>query len=152
MRAAPAVTVTLGRSPHAVAALAALAAASTAASTVWAVQRDDAWGAVLVLLIGLHATWLARSVARRPSLCLRWDGERWWLGPAAEGEPWPGEVSVALDVGDWLLLRFRPEATAHARPRWLPVERAAVPADWHGLRCAVYSPRPAGLAGAASSS
>lgn len=152
MRAAPAVTVTLGCSRLAAAALAVLAAASIAASTVWAFQRDDAWGVVLVLLVGLHAIWLARSVARRPPLRLRWDGERWWLGAAAGGEPWPGEVSVALDLGDWLLLRFRPEATARSRARWLPAERAAMPADWHGLRCAVYSPRPAGLADAASSS
>jgi hypothetical protein len=52
----------------------------------------------------------------------------------------PGNVAVVIDLGPWMLLRF----TADAPPRttWLPVQRRGLEAQWHALRCAVYSPRP----------
>jgi hypothetical protein len=43
-----------------------------------------------------------------------------------------------------MLLRFTPDAPA--RMTWLPVQRRGLEAQWHALRCAVYSPRPAARA------
>jgi hypothetical protein len=51
---------------------------------------------------------------------------------------------VALDVGAWMLLKFRAdEAPPAAGRRWIPVHRRSAGVHWHALRCAVYSPRPA---------
>jgi len=149
MRAAPAVSLSVRPSPHWQAALAVLAAAAATSTVLWAWRRGDvasggAAGAVAAL--ALHAL---RSARRRPSLVLRWDGQSWWLSEPASGvagaEPCPGDLELALDLGSWMLLSFRPHGTGRrsGRRRWLPLQRAGLEADWHALRCALYSPRPA---------
>jgi hypothetical protein len=149
MRAAPAVSLTVRPSPHWQAALALLAAAAVASTVLWAWRRGDAasgGAAAAVAALALHAL---RAARRRPALGLRWDGQSWWLSEtaaaAAGEEPREGELELALDLGSWLLLRFRPHDPARrkARWRWLPLQRAGLEADWHALRCALYSPRPA---------
>ena len=90
--------------------------------------------------------WLCMALLRAAPLSLRWDTQRWHLGPAdtAGQEPWAGELNVVIDLGSWMLLRFRPDAANSLRAaRWLPVQRGGLEAQWHALRCAVYSPRPA---------
>jgi len=90
---------------------------------------------VLHLLVELHAT---------PTRRLRWDGAGWWLKPDRPGvDEVPGELTIALDLGAVLLLRFAgaagPQGGGHGV--WLPLQRGTVEGDWHALRCALYSPR-----------
>jgi hypothetical protein len=83
-------------------------------------------------------------------LILRWDGQGWTLEPAASAgnEPWPGEVTVCIDLGTWLLLRFRHRSTGRwPKVTWLPAQRRGQPAQWHALRCALYSTRPTSVRG-----
>jgi ABC-type nickel/cobalt efflux system permease component RcnA len=103
----------------------------------WLTSREEALSALLASAIGLVAVTLALLVAslwRAPAADLRWDGQAWQLGSMT------GNVAVVIDLGPWMLLRF----TADAPPRttWLPVQRRGLEAQWHALRCAVYSPRP----------
>jgi hypothetical protein len=110
-----------------------------------------------VLVCGLVATiaavaWLMRGLTRLAPLGLRWDGQCWHLaasGPAAQ-EAVPGDLTVAIDLGVWMLLRFEPAASARrAAPSWIPVQRRGIESQWHALRCAVHSPRAAAQADAA---
>ena len=78
---------------------------------------------------------LAVSLWRVPVQSLRWDGKVWHLDTAA------GELKVAVDLGPWMLLLFTPQAPGRAS--WLPVQRRGLEAQWHALRCAIYSPRAA---------
>ena len=97
-------------------------------------------GALAVLLV-----WLVMVQPRNRPVSLRWDGERWHLGAAAAAgqEPHAGDLSVAIDLGVWMLIRFTADDRS-ARPRvaWVPAQRAGHAPQWHALRCAVYSPRP----------
>jgi hypothetical protein len=104
------------------------------------------WGAAVGLGLGaLISLALGGSLLRNPAVCLRWDGQAWYAGPAASAvRKIPGDLSVAVDLGPWMLLRF--QANEIGRPAnvlWLPVQRKGLEAQWHTLRCAVYSPRPA---------
>jgi hypothetical protein len=108
--------------------LAATAAASLAA---WVLLHGGAEASTAgaasaaAALLAAAAGWLR---ARPEPAELRWDGQAWWLDGAA------GRVDVMMDLGPWMLLRFRPTAGAS---RWLPVPDAG-PAR-HGLRAALYS-------------
>jgi hypothetical protein len=125
-----------------VAVLALVACASLAAWYALASDSALAWmGGGAVCLVAAACT-LGR--ASRPQR-LRWDGQGWWLGPGAAGQDGAAtEVSVAVDLGPWMLLRVRPARAPRWRPdAWLPAQRRGHEAHWHALRCAVYSPRPA---------
>lgn len=144
MRAAPAVAVDVKPSAHWRAALLVLAGTSCASTAVWASQRGGPAAALVFGVVAALALAVLRPAWRMPVHRLRWDGQGWWLAavPATEA---PGELHVALDLGAWLLLRFRPapQAAGARRGRWLPLQRRGLEADWHALRCALYSPRPA---------
>lgn len=128
--------------------MAALALSSIGALLAWVLTASPspapavacAVAAVLVAVLGC-------SLVRLAPFSLRWDGQAWHLGPPASrgNEPAVGELQVAIDLGGWLLLRWRPlpDRSARASPRWLPVQRRGLEPHWHALRCAVYSPRPA---------
>ena len=76
-------------------------------------------------------------------LVLRWTGSSWVLRrhlESASGER-VGTLAVALDLGNWMLLRFVDEQLP-VPTTWLPVQRGGPDADWHALRCAVHAPRP----------
>jgi hypothetical protein len=149
MRAAPAVSLTVRPSPHWQAALAVLAGAAVSSTALWAWRRGDLGSGVAAGAVAVLALQALRAAGRRPHLGLRWDGQVWWLSEpasgAAGGEPRPGQVELALDLGSWLLLSFRPQGAGRrpGRRRWLPLQRAGLEAEWHALRCALYSPRPA---------
>ena len=137
MRASPACQVSLRRFGAWRIAVIALAVAGAAAMAAWLVGRDSPASAGLSMLVAAAALPMfgcAVSLWRVPAQDLRWDGQAWQLDAA------PGELSVAIDLGAWMLLRFRPEG--QRRNRWLPVQRLGLEAQWHALRCAVYSPRP----------
>ena len=158
MRAAPAIQVSVRR--FGVWRAVVLAVGSFAASVVaaWVAQHMRAlpWpGAAGVLAIGAAAivstVWLTAGLLRVPAFQLRWDGLSWYFNQgdptatdAIAGDPNAGELSIAVDLGAWLLLRFTPSTPpGKVRVRWLPLQRQGLEQQWHGLRCAVYSPRPA---------
>jgi hypothetical protein len=149
MRASPAFQFVLSRFALWHAAVAGLAALAAATLIAWLATRTQpvpplgllAWGAALVAVAVL-----AIGSMRVPALVLRWDGRSWWLArPRREADALAGEVSVALDLGGFLLLRFVALSPVAGRrtARWLPVQRRGLEPHWHALRCAVYSPRPA---------
>ena len=126
-----------------VAALATMGAASLAA---WAVQAHESlpsWaraGAVAAGALAVAAAWRAGHL---PAAGLSWDGRQWRLEMAGRGAC-AGTLSVALDAGAWMLLRLdAAPGPAAVRRHWLAVSRGAMAGDWHALRCAVYSARPA---------
>ncbi|HKW82249.1 MAG TPA: hypothetical protein VJN68_00740 [Burkholderiaceae bacterium] len=157
MRASPAFQCVLNRYGVWRAAVGAVAAAGIAVLLTWLATRSEptpplglaAWAGAMLAVPALAA-----SLMRLPAVTLRWDGQHWWLArlgrssravAAAQIDATAGELDVALDLGAWMLLRFRPVSTdrRERRPRWLPVQRRGLEAQWHALRCAVYSPRPA---------
>src|SRR5436190_14220848 len=166
MRASPPFQFVLNRFGVWRCGVGALAALALAALLAWLETRIEspppfalaAWAGALfgVALLG------GSLVLRPPAAAvLRWDGRQWWLARVAPGrsaaaevdDATPGDIEVALDLGGWMLLRFRPQsplpskprfrlrspAFAHARSTWLPVQRLGLEAHWHALRCAVYS-------------
>ena len=119
------------------AAVVALALAGAAVVAGWLVGRESPASIELMMLVAMAALLmfaLATSLWRVPAQSLRWDGQVWLLDVA------PGQLKVAIDLGPWMLLYFVPET--EGRMRWLPVQRRGLEAQWHALRCAVYSPRP----------
>ncbi|CAG1019805.1 hypothetical protein BURC_04721 [Burkholderiaceae bacterium] len=150
MRASPAFQVTLRRFGIWRTLVAALLLSASAGLAAWALtggaEDGDTWLPPALAAGGLLMIVLATQTLRCPPLSLRWDAQAWHLGPASAAgeEPWPGRVAVAMDFGAWMLLRFEHNLTA-ARRRviWLPVQRRGIEPQWHALRCAVYSSRPA---------
>ena len=137
MRASPPCQVSLRRFGVWRAAVAVLASAGLAALVSWLIGREPPVSAGLMTLVvsaALLILALAVSLWRVPAQSLRWDGQAWQLDAV------PGELKVAIDLGPWMLLNFTPDAAARAS--WLPVQRLGLEAQWHALRCAVYSPRP----------
>jgi hypothetical protein len=67
-----------------------------------------------------------------------WDGQLWQVDDARRS--WlreTGELAVMVDLGGWMLLRFRPGSGAKAA--WFGVGRRDCGAAWHGLRCALFA-------------
>jgi hypothetical protein len=131
VRQAPPIALTLSGSGAWRVAHVALPALSAAVAVFWL----SLW---LALPFALHLAALTSvliaamvwSGSRPRPVHLRWNGEYW----AADGRA--GEVDVMLDLGPWMLLRFRPPDDV---PRWLPVpRREAGPAE-QGLRAALYA-------------
>ena len=162
MRTSPAIDVTLSRFGVWRCAIAVVAAAALAAVWAWwaawaalnAAQPPPTSTAVLATLVTLSLVivGLAAVLSRVPCTALRWDGQGWSLqrvpglrtDHTAAGEPVAGEIIVAIDLGLWMLLRFEPALRGtRLRCVWLPVQRRGIETQWHALRCAVYSPRPA---------
>jgi len=148
MRASPSFQVALRRFGIWRGVVLALAVLGCAAMFAWLLGRDP-WvplEAASVALAALATAGLAVSLSRVEAADLRWDGRCWHLSrPAApHGEPVPGELRVAMDLGPWMLLRFMASAPAsRARVVWLPAQRRGLESQWHALRCAVHAPQPA---------
>ena len=98
--------------------------------------------------------WLPRGGGR-----LSYDGGSWWLSRAATSSSpaalLEGHPAIALDLGNWMLLRFHPLAARTAsghgrcsvpgvarRPLWLPIAAASDPPGWPALRAALWTWRP----------
>lgn len=148
MRASPAFQVSLHRFGVWRSAVLLLAALGLAVIAAWLITRERPIGLAAMTAAAFAAAvsvgW-AVSLAKAPAVSLRWDGQLWHLGaPAATpGDATPGDLHVAIDLGLWMLLRFRPAVPGHrVRAVWLPVQRRGLEAQWHALRCSVYSPRP----------
>ena len=134
MRAAPAVSV---RGSGGVAwrlfqaAVPALAASALIAWGLGLGQLHLAPALWALPVVGAVAWWLA---PRTPQ-ALAWDGQCWRL----DGRE--GSVELMIDLGGWLLLRFRP-SPAPRRRRWVAVCRSDAGPALHGLRAAVYCRPP----------
>ncbi len=120
------------------------AAAIALAAWAWAVvgqgEAARAWLALPLLLPIIGAAgWRGEANGR-----LVLDGGAWCFeAAAADPAPQAGELVVAVDLGDWMLLRFRPDGVRWPRNRrWFALSRSDMPADWQAFRRAVYSPRP----------
>lgn len=128
------------------AAAVSMVASTTAAVAAWLVHSHVmtlVW-AVLCLLVSASVALLAHAWRLRP-VSLRWDSQRWHLGPLTTTghEPDAGRLVVVMDFGAWMLLRFLPDSATMLRPGvWLPVQRLGHEPAWHSLRCTVYCARP----------
>jgi len=102
-----------------------------------------AWpGALVASIAGLGVIFVVWRRERTPAPRLTWDGHRWQLRSGALPAV-PGRVQVAMELGSWMLLTFRPEA--HGRTRWLGVGSAA----GSSARSALHAGGGAGPEGAA---
>lgn len=144
MRAAPAVAVTIQRSPRWVGLVASWALAAVATLLAWAATGGGARWLAVVLTSAVGVVILLVEWRRQP-VALRWDRQDWHLGPAhgpVAAKEAAGDLRAAIDLGDWMLLRFTSGTDARVRRTWVVAQRASTVGDWHALRCAVYSPRP----------
>ena len=131
------------------AALAALFLAALGGLLAWRLAQapqSDAlpWLALTAATIGLAVS--MRQMLNPAPVRLRWDAQCWHLGRADSvgDDAVQVDLSVAVDLGNWMLLRLLPAHGASARRTiWLPVQRRGMQTQWHALRCAVHSPRPA---------
>jgi hypothetical protein len=155
MRASPAFQINLQSFVLWQAAVGALVLLSFACILLWCASGTTPRSSVVwasattgTLLLGWGATLAVRSMP----LSLRWDTLNWRLGPldSVGEEPFAGQLTVVLDLGSWMLLRFvqtdPPARRGGLRPQhWLAAQRRGLGSQWHTLRCAVYSSRPAQL-------
>ena len=136
MRVPPPLAVRLAPTPLLRRAVRLLAGATTAFLLVW--MADHA-GASLVfqqmiaaaaLLAGAAAALRTRAAT---AASLGWNGHRWTVDAAT------GSVDVAIDLGSWMLLRFRPDGAPPWRRRWLETRAIAPPRQWASLRAALFA-------------
>ena len=119
---------------------AAIAAMAAWAVATWKSQPESGRAIVLIVAVGLSmaTVGLALSLARVEGGVLTC-AEGAWVFVSDAGARRTGTLEVAMDLGAFLLLRFDSQRRTIA---WLPVQRRGIEAQWHGLRCAVYSPPP----------
>ncbi|MBC7482462.1 MAG: hypothetical protein H7337_11330 [Rhizobacter sp.] len=148
MRASPALHVSLRRFSAWRAAVLALTLAGLVVTCAWLLGREAI--PVATLAVGMVCSTLALvclgfSLGWVPAADLCWDGQGWSLKSLLPigADPVAGDILVAIDLGAWMLLRFRPAiASPLRRPIWLPIQRWGIEPQWHALRCAVHAPRP----------
>jgi hypothetical protein len=135
VRQAPPIALTLSGAGAWRVAQVALPTLSAAVVAVWLVAwtpllAGPLWSSAVAASASMLVAVAAWFGSAPKSVHLIWTGEHW----AADGSP--GEVDLMLDLGPWLLLRFRPPA---GRSRWLPVPRREAGAAEQGLRAALYA-------------
>lgn len=145
MRASPAFSVTVERFTLWRVALALWLMATIAVLMTWAWLSAPSWSiqaGAAALVLTLVTGWAAWGQASGEPWRLHWDRQGWHcarLGATQETLA-AGSVVVAMDLGVWMLLRFTDREAG--RTCWIAVQRRGLEAQWHALRCAVYSPRP----------
>lgn len=103
--------------------------------------------AALGITAALATAWVAVTLFRVSPSLLRWDGRVWRLSfadPVRGADDLAdrvGSLTVAIDLGSWLLLRFAADGPGPGLIRWLPVQRFGLESHWHALRCAVFGAR-----------
>ena len=143
MRSAPAVQIVVSRHGAWRVAQAALHALTAALLATWLTRRGAASASLslwvptaLALAVGAVA-W--RRVSGLPER-LRWDGSVWQFEPAV-GAALAGQAAVMIDLGGWMLVRFKAEAGRLVV--WRALSRGVAAGDWHGLRAALFAARTA---------
>lgn len=118
-------------------ALHAALAADARDPLVWAMGLGAAAGALALVVAWrsmADAAWLLTS--RHPD---------WFVAPAAHPSAMrQGVVDPMMDIGGWVLLRFR--EVQGRRDVWLSASAPQLGSGWHPLRAALF--RPDGVAGA----
>lgn len=113
----------------------------------WAFAAGRAGSLVLAVAVTLASVLFLSTERRRPPARLRWDGAHWSMHSIHRGRriERTGEVTVVADLGSWILVVFRPEVALEGGRSSTPLvlSRRVARAEWHALRCALYSPRPA---------
>lgn len=137
MRSAPPVSVTCDGGPAWAGCQAVVQVLASAALAAWLAAWADlspVAAAGVVFAAAATAGLLAWQRPKPQPMPLAWDGACWGAGMPVV----IGQVEVMIDLGRWLLLRFRPDEVA-APVRWLAVSAPAAGAALHGLRVALYS-------------
>jgi hypothetical protein len=144
MRASPPIDIALSRCGPWLAFVIVIAVASLLVVATWLAlgmggpARTPTLPAMVVGGLALFLACRALLAGWPPNGRLRWNGRCWAL-TSGEGEPVAGDVTVALDLGGWLLLRFVAERQHGGAVRWLPLQRRGREDDWHALRCAIHA-------------
>ena len=133
MRGAPPVRVVCGPDRRWRTFERAVACAAAATASAWGAQR---LGLPVPVMAGLAAgmTLIAmRRLEAEPEHppTLAWRGDAWTLDDDA------GQPQVMLDLGNWLLLRFRFDSGK--APAWLPLDLSALSGTRHLLRTALHA-------------
>jgi len=145
MAGAPPIELRIDRRSHWQTAVCLLVALGCAAMLGWWLAQPvqaPAWTAAVALAACAAAAACGVGLMRLGAVVgLRWDGQQWWQARGSR-EPVAGAIGVAIDLGDWMLLRFVPlGASPWFAAAWLPVQRRGLEGAWHALRCAVHAPR-----------
>ncbi len=156
MRAAPPVDAALaaGRAERMLITL--LHALAGLAVAFWAAALAGLTGLAALVACALAAAvtmaaigfWLARRALPPDAGRLRWDGQAWrWLSSAGPAELPLARLEIAIDLGNWALLRLHP--ADGGRALWRLASARTAGAAWHGLRVALvaHAGELAGLAG-----
>ena len=138
MHAAPPVRVALGRSWGWVAFVAACAGLAALQIAAWLGQGFEwPWANTATIslssaaTVGIVAGWLAWRAQEPGSLWF--DGRQW------QWRDRPGQLTLAIDLQAWMMLRFEPDAGLPGRRCWIAASRRGVGAAWPSLRAALYS-------------
>ena len=136
MRAAPPVDVPVSAAGVERTASALLYAAAAAAAALGAqslLERPIGLPALIALAVcaAVSGWYLWRPPAGR----LRWDGRAWSLVQASGQVRAVGQLQLQVDLGRWVLLRWRGEG--EPRTTWASLRAADAGAAWHGLRVAL---------------
>ena len=143
MRGAPPVEIRVRRQGSWRAFVVALVILTAVSIGLWVASAEIGTAVKGVLAAATLAAGAAALSTTAPfDLSLRWTGSSWALSPggAPASEPVAGVMTVAIDLGSWMLLRFVDESP-RTRTTWIPIQRAGIEGDWHALRCAVHAPR-----------
>jgi len=145
MRNAPLVTYPVGRFLG-ISWLCAALVWVGAVLTFWLISQGQIgrWIAAISVF-----TWVVTSLACLPLIArqntaswLVWDGQDWRCLDSAHHDTFQtiARVMVIADVQKGLLLRLIGTShNASRRDQWVWLYKGFAPAQWHGMRCAVYS-------------
>lgn len=89
---------------------------------------------------GLPAAWGGWCAAAAAPSRLTWDDGIWTCSAVddARAAPSSGWLEPMIDLGVWMLLRFR--SAGPRRTRWLVADATQAGAAWHPLRAALFQP------------
>ena len=103
------------------------------------------WGAATGAAAGIVAARLLWRWTPDAQWCLEERADGWHLSTAADPSEFRrGRVDAMLDLGGWMLLRFRDDESR--RVTWLTASASRLGSAWHPLRAALF--RLDGAAGA----
>jgi hypothetical protein len=150
MHAAPPVRMNLSTDPRWHAFIVICTSAAAANFGAWFASQAEGSltaGGVSALVSAVLAGGLTLILLRRSNSggVLSWDGAVWRWAPATgssvASDPVAGDVRVVIDLGIWILVRFRSAPPRHDVV-WWPVSRRFAGALWPAWRTALFS-RPA---------